>query len=93
MLVKLFRFIDLNYFKYYYYELINCSFHVLLLAETKVDDLRSELKTALRQYPGASLVVNAESTAEGGDPIEIEISGSDMDELRRISGEVQLALR
>ena len=58
-----------------------------------IDDLRSELNTALRQYPGASLVVNAQSTGEGGDPIEIELSGTDMDELRRISGEVQLALR
>ncbi|MDJ0682617.1 MAG: efflux RND transporter permease subunit [Xenococcaceae cyanobacterium MO_167.B52] len=58
-----------------------------------IDDLRSELNRALRQYPGASLVVNAQSTGEGGDPIEIELSGRDMDELRRISGEVQLALR
>ncbi len=58
-----------------------------------VDGLRSELNTALRQYPGASLVVNAESTGEGGDPIEIELVGTDMDKLRSISGEVQLALR
>ncbi|WP_019504365.1 efflux RND transporter permease subunit [Pleurocapsa sp. PCC 7319] len=58
-----------------------------------IDDLRSELNTSLRQYPGASLVVNGQSTGEGGDPIEIELSGTDMDELRRISGEVQLALR
>ncbi|MGK7937067.1 MAG: efflux RND transporter permease subunit, partial [Xenococcaceae cyanobacterium] len=58
-----------------------------------IDDLRSELNTALRQYPGASLVVNAQSTGEGGDPIEIELAGTDMDELRYISGEVQLALR
>ncbi|MGK7892071.1 MAG: efflux RND transporter permease subunit, partial [Xenococcus sp. (in: cyanobacteria)] len=58
-----------------------------------IDGLRSQLDKALRQYPGASLVVNAQSTGEGGDPIEIELIGSDMDELRRISGEVQLALR
>lgn len=58
-----------------------------------VDELRPELNTALRKYPGASLVVNGQSTGEGGDPIEIELSGTDMDELRRISGEVQLALR
>ncbi|MDJ0568001.1 MAG: efflux RND transporter permease subunit [Pleurocapsa sp. MO_192.B19] len=58
-----------------------------------VDELRQELNTALRQYPGSSLVVNAETTGEGGDPIEIELVGTDMDELRRISGEVQLALR
>ncbi|NEP01821.1 MAG: efflux RND transporter permease subunit [Symploca sp. SIO2E9] len=58
-----------------------------------VDELREELNTALRQYPGASLVVNGQSTGEGGDPIEIELVGTDMNELRRISGEVQLALR
>ena len=57
------------------------------------DELRSELNTALRQYPGASLVVNGQSTGEGGDPIEVELSGTDMDKLRQISGEVQLALR
>ncbi len=58
-----------------------------------LNELRSELNTALRQYPGASLVVNGQSTGEGGDPIEIELSGKDMGELRRISGQVQLALR
>ncbi|MEM9510334.1 MAG: efflux RND transporter permease subunit, partial [Cyanobacteria bacterium P01_E01_bin.35] len=58
-----------------------------------VDELRTELNSSLRQYPGSSLVVNGQSTGEGGDPIEIELSGKDMDELRRISGEVQLALR
>lgn len=57
------------------------------------DELRVELDKALQQYPGASLVVNAESTGEGGDPIAVEISGRDMDQLRRISTEVQLALR
>lgn len=58
-----------------------------------IDDLRAELSTALHNYPGASLVVNYERTGEPGDPIAIEITGSDMNELRRISGEVQLALR
>ena len=57
------------------------------------DELRTELNTFMRQYPGASVVVNGQSTGEGGDPIEIEISGTDMDKLRQISGEVQLALR
>ena len=47
----------------------------------------------LYRYPGASLVVNGQSTGEGGDPIEIELVGTDMETLRRISGEVQLALR
>ncbi|NET05876.1 MAG: efflux RND transporter permease subunit [Symploca sp. SIO2B6] len=58
-----------------------------------VDELREELNTALRKYPGSSLVVNSQSTGEGGDPIEIELVGTDMNKLRRISGEVQLALR
>ncbi|MDJ0898508.1 MAG: efflux RND transporter permease subunit [Xenococcus sp. MO_188.B8] len=58
-----------------------------------VNELREELNQALRQYPGASLVVNGQSTGEGGDPIEIELVGTDMDRLRSISGEVQLALR
>ncbi|MDJ0695483.1 efflux RND transporter permease subunit [Mastigocoleus sp. MO_188.B34] len=57
------------------------------------NELRTELNTTLRKYPGASLVVSGQSTGEGGDPIEIELTGTDMDELRRISGEVQLALR
>ncbi len=56
-------------------------------------DLRSELTVALRRYPGASLTVQAEGTGAVGDPIQVELSGNDMDELRRISGEVQLALR
>ncbi len=58
-----------------------------------IDELRTELSNSLQQYPGSSLVVNGQSTGEGGDPIEIELSGTDMEELRRISGEVQLALR
>ena len=57
------------------------------------DDLRTELSAVLRNYPGASLVVNYQTTGESGDPIAIEIAGRDMSELRRISGEVQLALR
>ncbi|NER23397.1 MAG: efflux RND transporter permease subunit [Symploca sp. SIO1C2] len=58
-----------------------------------LDEVRGELSQALRNYPGASLVVNEQGTGEGGDPIEVKLTGSDMDELRRISGEVQLALR
>ena len=58
-----------------------------------IDELRGELSQALRNYPGASLVVNEQGTGEGGDPIEIELTGSNMDKLRRISEEVQLALR
>ena len=55
--------------------------------------LRDELTQALRQYPGSSLVVNGQSTGTGGDPLQIELVGPNMDQLRQISGEVQLALR
>ena len=58
-----------------------------------LDELRGELSQALRNYPGGSLVVNEQPTGEGGDPIEIKLTGNNMEELRRISGEVQLALR
>lgn len=58
-----------------------------------VDDLRTELNELIRNYPGASLVVNGQPTGEAGDPIEIELVGTDMNRLRQISGEVQLALR
>lgn len=58
-----------------------------------IDPLRSELTQALRNYPGASLVMNFDRTGEAGDPIAIELTGSKMDELRGISGDVQLALR
>ena len=58
-----------------------------------LDELRTELTQALRRYPGASIVVNSPGTGEGGDPIAVELKGKDMDKLRQISGEVQLALR
>jgi len=58
-----------------------------------VDELRSELNTALSEYPGAILVINEQSTGEGGDPIQIELVGRYMDELRRISKAVQFALQ
>ena len=58
-----------------------------------LDELRTELNQALRPYPGASVVFNTPGTGEGGDPIEVELKGKDMEKLRQISGEVQLALR
>ncbi len=58
-----------------------------------VDKLRTELKQALRRYPGASIVLNTPGTGDSGDPIEVELRGNDMEKLRQISGEVQLALR
>ena len=58
-----------------------------------LEQLRQELTQALNNYPGAFLVVNIPGTGEGGDPIAIELRGNDMNQLRRISGQVQLALR
>jgi len=58
-----------------------------------VDELRQELSQAARKYPGATLVVNKPGTGEGGDPIQLQITGPDMDVLRQLSGEVQVALQ
>lgn len=58
-----------------------------------LDDLRNELQTALDKYPGATLVLNAQQAGQTGDPIQIEISGSDLTQLREISQQVQMALR
>jgi multidrug efflux pump subunit AcrB len=58
-----------------------------------VPDLRQELNAALQSYPGATLVVNAQQTAENEDPIQIELRGNDIETLRRLSGHVQMALR
>ncbi|KPQ36235.1 MAG: Cation/multidrug efflux pump [Phormidesmis priestleyi Ana] len=64
-----------------------------LISYEYLDDLRDELEAALQQYPGASLVVNAQSATGAGDPIQIELSGDDITQLRQISAEVQQALR
>ncbi|WP_228056633.1 efflux RND transporter permease subunit [Microcoleus sp. LEGE 07076] len=58
-----------------------------------LDTLRNELQTASRQDPGATLVLNAQQSGQSGDPIQIEITGSDLDEIRQVSQEVQMALR
>ncbi|WP_107667847.1 efflux RND transporter permease subunit [Cyanothece sp. BG0011] len=58
-----------------------------------LDDLRNELQTAVNQYPGASLVLNAQQAGESGDPIQIEITGSELSQLRQISQQVQMTLR
>ena len=58
-----------------------------------VEELRSTLQQAVRKYPGASLVVNTLSSGEGGDPIGVEITGTDMNQLREISAQVQNTLR
>ncbi|MDJ0715609.1 MAG: efflux RND transporter permease subunit [Prochloraceae cyanobacterium] len=57
-----------------------------------IDELRQELNTSLRQYPGASLTINGQGTGNEGDSIKIKLIGKDMDELRRITDEVKLAL-
>lgn len=58
-----------------------------------LDELRGELQAAISQYPGASLVLNEQQAGESGDPIQVELIGSNISQLRQISQEVQLALR
>ncbi|MGP1382212.1 MAG: efflux RND transporter permease subunit [Thainema sp.] len=58
-----------------------------------LDDLRDELEAAVSQYPGATLVLNAQQSAQSGDPIQVEITGSNLSQLRQISQQVQLVLR
>lgn len=59
-----------------------------------LDDLREELFRALRPYPGSAMVFTPQtggSTTE--DPIQVQLVGDDMEDLRRISLQVQAALR
>ena len=58
-----------------------------------LNDLRNELQTALNEYPGALLVLNEQQAGQSGDPIQIEITGSNLSQLREISQQVQMALR
>ena len=58
-----------------------------------LDNLRQELQTALDKYPGALLVLNEQQAGQSGDPIQIEITGSNLSQLREISQQVQMALR
>ncbi len=62
-------------------------------SDVYVSELRSELSSAVQRYPGATLVINTESSTGAGDPIQIEITGSDIAQLRQISAEVQDSLR
>ena len=59
------------------------------------DELREELEVALREnYAGATLAVVPETGQPSNEaPVQIEISGSDMDTLRALSNSVQSALR
>ena len=76
-------------------------FSVVLLPEEErpetsfvyVEELRNEMTAAVERYPGATLILNTESSTGAGDPIQIEIVGSDIAELRQISAEVQSTIR
>lgn len=57
-----------------------------------IKDLRSELKQAVAAYPGATLVLNSQQAASSGDPIQIELRGTDLSKLRQISQQVQREL-
>lgn len=57
-------------------------------------ELRSQLQAEiLRNYPGATLAVQYERAGGGEDPIQVAISGEDMQILREISVQVQQVLR
>ena len=59
-----------------------------------LDSLRAELITTLRPYPGTTLVFTPQtggSTTE--DPIQVQLTGDQMEELRRMSAKVQATLR
>ena len=58
-----------------------------------LDDLRNELQAALDKYPGATLVLNEQQSGQSGDPIQIEITGTDLTQLREISQSVQRLMR
>ncbi|MGC1310429.1 MAG: efflux RND transporter permease subunit [Phormidesmis sp.] len=57
------------------------------------NDLRAELNQALDKYPGASLLVSAQSSTGAGDPIQVEVVGGNITELRQISAQIQNVLR
>ncbi|MEM8638169.1 MAG: efflux RND transporter permease subunit [Cyanobacteria bacterium P01_G01_bin.54] len=56
-------------------------------------EMRQDLDTLLRQYPGATLAVQYARSGGSEDPIQIELSGPDMATLRDISTQVQAQLR
>lgn len=58
-----------------------------------LNDLRKELDTALNKYPGALLVVTGQQSGGAQEPIQIVISGTEINQLRQISQEVQTVLR
>ncbi|MEL6164300.1 MAG: efflux RND transporter permease subunit, partial [Cyanobacteria bacterium J06628_3] len=64
-----------------------------LISFEYLDELRQELKTAVSRYPGATMVLNAQQSGQSGDPIQIEIIGTDLTQLREISNSVQRELQ
>ena len=59
-----------------------------------VRDLRRDLQEQiLRNYPGSTLSMQYPVAGGGDDPIQVELSGDDMQVLREISVQVQQALR
>ncbi|MCU7845282.1 MAG: efflux RND transporter permease subunit [Candidatus Thiodiazotropha sp. (ex Monitilora ramsayi)] len=59
-----------------------------------LDALRTELSADLRACPGGQLTLTPQlSGASSEDPIQIIVEGDDLDQLRRISVEIQEALR
>ncbi|MGB3642748.1 MAG: efflux RND transporter permease subunit [Rivularia sp. (in: cyanobacteria)] len=58
-----------------------------------LDELRKELKAVVNRYPGASMILNAQQSGQSGDPIQIEITGTDLTRLREISQQVQRELQ
>jgi len=59
-----------------------------------VDALRAEIMTAVdAHFPGAQLILAAETgKPEAGDPVQFELVGNEMETLRELSDQVQLAL-
>jgi multidrug efflux pump subunit AcrB len=63
------------------------------VSQSIANDLRAELAPRVQRYPGATLLISTESSTGAGDPIQVEITGSDMNELRQLSNQVQNLLR
>lgn len=59
-----------------------------------LEELRAEIHTILKRFPGSRLTLAADiGGAKTEDPLQIEISGDDMDILRDISKKIQVELQ
>ncbi|MGK7926257.1 MAG: efflux RND transporter permease subunit [Spirulina sp.] len=56
-------------------------------------EIKDELARVVRNYPGTTLTVNYQTLGGAGDPIQLQLRGADMEVLRQLSREAQLALR